>query len=117
MGEEIADRVYPGNRRGKVCASRIPAEQIVVTRRFSARRFDKRETGEQSPVECVEIGGFEEGCGIFGCRAIGAAEESAKSFKSGIVAIIRSRCGRLVRGKRNGQSHQADHEHTTGNYS
>jgi hypothetical protein len=51
------------------------------------------------------VGSLKESRGIFGGWAIGAAEEIAKSFKSGIVAIIWSGRGRLARGKRYRQSH------------
>src|ERR1035437_8912893 len=91
MRQAITYGVNTGNRRREFRASRIPAEQIVVARGFSARRFDVGQAGQQTPIEFVVVGGFEKGGGVLFGGAVGVAEERAKGCKSGIVAIIRRR--------------------------
>ena len=82
-----------------MCASGIPPEQIVVAGRFPARRLHIGEAGQQAPVQLVMVGGFQEGGGVVLGGAFGVAEEIAKGFEAGIVAVIRSGRGGLMRGK------------------
>ena len=80
MGQAIADGVDTFFRGGEVRASGIPAEEIVVTGELAARRFHEGEAGQQTPIQLIAVGDFQEGRGVLFGGAVGQAEEGAKGF-------------------------------------
>ena len=116
MRKTIADRVYPGNREWESARVRNPSRTDCYdapTFRPSIRHKRGWAAGA-SPVRCGRR--LRRKAAAYSAAGQSAPRKKfAKSFKSGIVAIIRSGCGRLAGGKRYGQRHHSDYEHTTGN--
>lgn len=75
-------RINTGSQAGKQEIAVTPAKNIIVSVRFTPARFDDRNTGQQSPVNLIIIGGMDEILCQIRYWAVQFREELCESYRA-----------------------------------